>query len=509
MTTDPANRLPIWLALPTAIASGFVLAAAFPGTGWWPLAFVGVAMLLASLMGQRVPESLLIGFAGGLTFYLVHVAWTSLYLGPVPWIALSILQALFFAVGAALIALAYRLVPRVWGGTAGRLVLLPVVVAGLWTVREAVASSWPYGGFAWGRLVLSQSESPFAPLTAWIGFSGVSFVVAFVAAVLVQCAWSSRSPTRWRAAVAIGTVALVLAVPTWPSATSGTVSVGAVQGNGKAGYFDRREPGDVLRSQLDATRPLLGEKVDMLVWPEGANDIDPTRSSDVAKALDQVSRAFDAPLVTNTVTVRDDKYYNTSLVWHAGEGVTGSYDKRHPVPFGEYVPDRSFWEPFAPELIGLIQRDYTPGTRPNVLDVGGVRAGFAICFDIVDDQLATDMVYGEAQLILAQTNNADFGRTDENEQQLAIARLRAIELGRSLVNISTVGSSQILAPDGRTIAHIPPYVPGHMIADVPLATGLTPAAILSRGVEVFVSGLALAVLLTAAWESSARRRRDR
>ena len=509
MTPGRPSRLPLWLAVPLAVASGVVLDAAFPDRGWWPLAFVGLGMLLAALIGQRVPESLLVGFAGGVTFYLVHVEWTSLYLGPVPWLALSIFEALFFAAGAALIALAYRVVPRVWGGTAGRLLLLPVVVAGLWTAREGIASAWPYGGFAWGRLVLSQAESPFAPLTAWLGFAGVSFVVAFVTAVIVECVRATGSAARWRVAVAVATVAVVLAVPAWPLTTSGTVRIGAVQGNGKAGYFDARQPGDVLRSQLEATRPLLGERVDMLVWPEGANDLDPTRSPDVANALDQVSRAFGAPLVTNTVTVRDGRFYNTSLVWQAGEGVTGSYDKRHPVPFGEYVPDRSFWEPFAPDLIGLIQREYTPGTRPNVLEVDGIRAGFAICFDIVDDQLATDMIDGGAQVILAQTNNADFGHTDENEQQLAIARLRAIELGRGLVNISTVGSSQILAPDGRTIAHIEPYVPGHMIADVPLGTGITPAAVLSRGIEVLVSGFALAVAAIAAWTTRSRRKHAR
>lgn len=173
------------------------------------------------------------------------------------------------------------------------------------------------------------------------------------------------------------------------------------------------------------------------------------------------------------------------------------YDKKHPIPFGEYVPDRSFWRQFAPSLIDLIGRDYTPGTRDNVFDVNGVRAGISICFDIVDDQLLTDMMNGGAQVILAQTNNADFGETDENQQQLAIARLRAIESGRSLVNISTVGSSQIIDPSGRTIASIPPFKPGHMISDVPLGTTTTPATLLSRGIEFLLAGLGLFGLLIA------------
>ena len=58
------------------------------------------------------------------------------------------------------------------------------------------------------------------------------------------------------------------------------------------------------------------------------------------------------------------------------------------------------------------------------------------------------MVDEGAQLVLAQTNNADFGFTDESVQQLAIARIRAFETARTVVNISTVGTSAIIYPDG-------------------------------------------------------------
>ncbi|MFD2338799.1 hypothetical protein ACFSM7_00550, partial [Clavibacter michiganensis subsp. tessellarius] len=80
-----------------------------------------------------------------------------------------------------------------------------------------------------------------------------------------------------------------------------------------------------------------------------------------AAALDRVVARLGAPLVVGTVTERDGRFYNESIVW-TGDGRTDHYDKKHPVPFGEYVPDRAFWEPFAPDLIGLIQREYTPGT---------------------------------------------------------------------------------------------------------------------------------------------------
>jgi apolipoprotein N-acyltransferase len=167
------------------------------------------------------------------------------------------------------------------------------------------------------------------------------------------------------------------------------------------------------------------------------------------------------------------------------------------VPFGEYVPDRSFWRMFAPSLIDLIGRDYTPGTTNTVFNVNGVIAGIDICFDITDDTVMRDSINSGAQLLIAQTNNADFGHTDESIQQLAIARIRAMELGRSLVNDSTVGTTAIILPNGQTVSQLPTYVPGTLVAKVPLSTTITPATWLGEPIEQFVSLLGLGAVVVA------------
>ena len=167
----------------------------------------------------------------------------------------------------------------------------------------------------------------------------------------------------------------------------------------------------MLAAQLEATEPILDEPgIDVLLWPEGGSDIDPTRSPDVADIFDDLSEQLDAPVVLNTVTTRDDEFFNTSLLWRAGEGAVDSYDKRNPVPFGEYIPDRAFWEPLAPDLIGLIQRGYTPGTNAPVFDLGSAVTGLAICFDVIYDELIWEGARDGAELYMFQTNNADFTR---------------------------------------------------------------------------------------------------
>ena len=488
--------LPLWAALLIAAAAGPVLDAGFPDKYLWPLTPVGIALVLLALVGRRSWSSLLVGLVAGLSFYFVHIAWATEFLGEVlPMVALVTLESLFFSLGSLLITLAYRWVPTGWPSSTGRLVLLPVVVAGLWTAREAIAAVWPYGGFAWGRVALSQSEGPLASLFPWLGVSGVSFAMVAFVAVVIQCARAARGRRLVLATAVVAVATALVAVPAFPVAYDGSIRVAAVQGNGRAAYLDQREYGDLLAAQFAATAALEGQSADVVLWPEGATDIDPTREPYAAAAFDRIAAMFDAPVVSGAITSEGETTWNSSLLWIEGEGAVDKYDKRHPVPFGEYIPDRAFWRPFAPELIDLVQREYTPGVTDSVFDLGDVVVGVNICFDIVDDQLMTESVEDGAQVIFAQSNNADFGRTDESVQQLAIARVRALELGRSVVNISTVGTSAIMLPDGTTIDELEWYTAGAMIKDVPTSSTITPAVAGGRQLEWLVSGYSLAVLL--------------
>jgi apolipoprotein N-acyltransferase len=496
---DPRPIVPLWAAIILAAASGPIMDAGFPDRDVWPLTFAGIALVLVSAIGRRPRSALLVGFVAGLAFYLVHIEWASLFLGPLPMTALSVLESLFVAVGFLLISLAYRWCARLWPRARGRLGLLPLIIGGLWTAREAVTSTFPYGGFAWGRVALSQSQSPFADLFPWLGISGVSFVMVALVALAIEAVRAGSLGRLVRLSIVVGAVTTALLIPSFPVAITGTSSIAAVQGNGKAAYFDTREQGDLLAAQFEATEPLFSQDLDldMVVWPEGASDINPLQSKYAARVFDYVSSELDAPLVAGAITEREGKIFNTALLWEAGEGAVDYYDKKHPIPFGEYVPDREFWEPFAPDLIGLIGREYTPGTTDTVFDIDGTVAGLNICFDISDDAVMTAAVRDGAQVLLAPTNNADFGQTDESVQQLAIARIRALELGRSVVNISTVGTSAMIAPDGATIDQLETYTAATMVADVPLSSTITLAAVAGRGIEWFVSGLGLASLALA------------
>jgi apolipoprotein N-acyltransferase len=275
-------------------------------------------------------------------------------------------------------------------------------------------------------------------------------------------------------------------VPQFPTADAGTLRVGAVQGNGPAAYADQRAPQEVLRSQLAASARLESERVDVVLWPEGGVDGDPAADQAIARVLSAAAGSYGAPIVLNGASAVGDLVYNTSFLW-TEDGSVATHAKRHPVPFGEYIPDRWLYGAIVPELVNLLGREYTPGDDSPVLDLGQARAGLAICFDVAFDDVIREGVHDGAQVFMFQTNNADFRGTDENLQQRAIARMRAIETGRSVVNLSTTGTSQVFAPDGSMRQTLPFDEAGLMTADVELRDGSTAGIALGP----WVQGLAL------------------
>lgn len=526
MTGTARASLRWWLAWPAAIVGGLLLDVATPGLAWWWAAFPAVALILAALWRQRTWDALGIGAAAGAAFWLPHISWLTLYLGPVPWLALSALMIAWYAVFGACAAFATRRLPGIaWPA---------LTVAGLWVAREQLQGLVPYGGFAWGRLAHTQAEGPLLQAVSWLGFAGLTGLVAFVSAACVAAGFwwrdakraaesvpdrASRRALSWCAgALALAVVAAL--VPAAPVARSGELRVAAVQGNSKSAIFDDRESGAVLADHIEATETLLDEleasrdRVDVIVWPENSAEFALGDNVLGSQRVAKLSKRAGAPIVLGSI-LRDpgDIYTNSSLVWGPEGPLEERYDKRYPVPFAEYMPNRDFFHALVPDLIDLVQLDYSAGQRPAVFEVDTVsevvRAGLAICFDIIFDQQAVAMMGDGAEIIFAQTNNADFGRTDESAQQLAIARLRAVETGRVLVNISTVGTSAIVMPDGSDASALTPFTADAMVATVPLTQGSSPASVLGAWIAAAWCAAGAAGLVLAVLRGRSRRKASR
>ena len=487
------------MACGLGVLGGLVSSLAYPSNSIWVKIFVAVGLILYSISIVRPAQALLVGFLSGVAFYASQIPWMTVYLGPVPWLALSVLEGLIFAVGAWAISLAFGAMSK-WTPSFFGTVIKSLVVASLWTSREWVAMTFPYGGFPWSRVSLSQSNSPLAPWVYWGGNSLLTFVIVFATA-LVVLGWRELTLSQWRKSATVFGLIAVFAVPTLTPlddrAEVGSLDVASVQGNAKAGLLVYEPLGKILQNHLNASAPLLAadNKPDLVIWPENAADKNPQFHADADTAISSFVDRVGAPLMFGTITERDGEIFNSSILWLPRTGSADFYDKKRPVAFGEYVPDRAFWRSLAPDLIDLIPRGYSFGTRDGIFKVGATDVGTMICFEVAVDDISRDLVAQGATLLVAQTNNSDFGRTNQSDQQLAIAKLRAIETGRAFINISTVGTSAVILPSGKVVQQLETYTADIMRQQLPLRTSLTPAMQFGSTLEFANNFGALGILI--------------
>ena len=113
-----------------------------------------------------------------------------------------------------------------------------------------------------------------------------------------------------------------------------------------------------------------------------------------------------------------------------------------------------------------------------------------------------------------QSNDATFERegptTAESGQQLAMARIRAVEFDRAVVVASTTGYSAIVAPDGQLVSRSGIWTQAELEARVPLLSYTTLAERLGAWPEwAIVAATSLALGLAIGQAGAARRRRTR
>jgi len=500
-----------------ALASGLALWLAFPAHDLWFMAPIGVALLALATRRASPWQGALLGLVSGLACFLPLLSWSGIYVGALPWIALAVLESCYLA----LLGLACSLLQR-GPSLAGVGRVRPLVVALAWVAQEALRGTTPFGGFPWGRLAFSQADSPLAGLAALGGAPAVTFGVALVGGLLaagvaqlipvgrqtgIRQAGIRRSvlPAATCLVGAIAALSLPVLVPRPTDGPTGRFM--AVQGNvPRAGLDFNAERRVVLDNHARLTQQAAASvkagsqpQPDLVVWPENASDIDPTRNPDAAAVIQEAVNAIDAPVILGALLQEPrPKASNTSLMYLPGHGVAQRYVKQHPVPFAEYMPYRSFFRNFS-DKVDLLRTDFVAGKGAGVFrvparDGGAIAAGTIICFEVAYDGLMRDTVTRGANVLLVQTNNATFGFTDESVQQLAISRIRAIEHGRSIVHVSTVGVSAMITPDGAAHQRTALFTPALLAADLPLRTDRTVADRVGPWPEYLACG-ALAMML--------------
>jgi apolipoprotein N-acyltransferase len=243
---------------------------------------------------------------------------------------------------------------------------------------------------------------------------------------------------------------------------------------------------------------------DVVLWPEDAVGLDPREYPFVYAEILRTVNAIGRPILVGEVLENPQR--NVGQIWVPGRGPTYPiYVKRQLVPFGEYIPFRGLISSFS-SLPSLQPVNFTAGRQPVVFDVGKIRLGDVICYEVGFDNLVRSEVNAGANLLALQSNDADFeidGQLGETYQQTAMARIRAVESDRAVVYSSTTGESSIIAPDGALIEHSGVWQQAILDARVPLVSYRTLADRVGAWPEYV---LVLLTVLALGWGVTLRRR---
>lgn len=261
----------------------------------------------------------------------------------------------------------------------------------------------------------------------------------------------------------------------------------------------------VLNNHVRVTRELAAKvragevaRPELVVWPENASDLDPYANPEAYHAIHGAVKDVGVPVLVGALTDTPDgeRVENRGIVWDPETGPGDYYVKRHPVPFGEYLPFREILTRLITRF-ERIPRDFAKGDRSGVLRLGPVTVGDVICFEVAYDREVRDVAPGD--LMVVQTNNATYGRTSLPAQQLAMSRLRAVEHGRTILVAATSGISAIVGPDGRVLDRSREFVPDIQVRTVPARTSATLSDRLGAAPEWLLAALGLGALCAAAW----------
>jgi apolipoprotein N-acyltransferase len=485
-----------------AVLAGVGLALSLPPFGFWPLAFLGAGLLYLLLDGRTASRRLALGWLAGLGCFVPGLWWAGVF----NWYG----AALLMAVEAGSMAVAALLVPR-WRCR------LPAFV-GAFTVLEAARLHWPFGGLPLGGVFLGQADGPFLALarlggplvvTAAVWLTGAGIAEA-IRALTRKGGWGARRRHLMPAACALWlTVALVPLAGAAPDGgpAQRDLVVAAVQGGGERGTSALQvPPSTVFAAQRAATGALLAKRGDegsptLVVWPEDVVALGrPLAGSAQEAVLGRLARRLRATLVVGvTVTVSPTSFRNEVVAFAPSGRLVGTFEKVHRVPFGEYVPFRSFVSHLA--NLQAVPRDAVAGHGSGLLRTPAARLGILVSFEVFFASRSASSVAAGAQVLVVPTNTSSYATSQVPGQELAAGRLQAVETGRDLVQASPTGYSDLVDHRGVVSART---VLGHrqvLTGVVGLRGGTT---LYDRFGDPPVLALA-ALALAASWAAGRRR----
>jgi apolipoprotein N-acyltransferase len=530
VTSAPAKTggrtLPRWHYL-VALVAGAANTLSFaptPHGGWLQLAiFVFLFAWLTRTTGWK--SAALTGGAFGFGNFVTGVWWLYVSMhfyggmaAPLAGAAL-VLFSLYLALYPALAA-------GVWSfcaGHAGNGRLGDQPFSPTWHGAFAFASAWAiaewlrgtvFTGFPWLATGYAQVDGPLSGFAPVAGVYGVGWMVALVAALIVQALAQAREPVaseggrnsaralRAGTPAAIAVLLLVsgmlLSLVQWTVPANAPLTVRLLQGNVKQDM--KFEEAGVIAAINEFQQMITAKPADLIITPETAipvlaQQIPQSFAVAIREFADSTGSSILFGAVGGTITPEGQvvDYTNSLFGVTPGSRDVYRYDKHHLVPFGEFVPWGFRWFVNLMNIPlgdfargGPVQKTFLVHNQPIAVD---------ICYeDIFGEEIARTIRESDtpAGVLVNTTNLAWFGDTIALDQHLQIARMRSLETGRPMLRATNTGTTAAIDAQGSVTGRLPPFTTGSLDITVQGTSGNTPYLVSGNNTVLAVSLLLLA-----------------
>lgn len=501
-------------ALALAGALGLVHAVSLSVSGLWWLqlaVFTGLCVLLRTSTWTRATVSdraairrwAATGFVFGFAGFIAGVGWLFISMHrygemPAPLAASALI--LFCGYLAMFPALACGLSATTRNASA---IVRAAILAGSFTLAELLRGSI-FTGFPWLSPGYAHADGPFSSIAPWLGVYGVGLFATALAAVIAEAivrAGAGRRDVRDLAgtAVAILVIASSAGAVSWATPQATALRVDLAQGNVPQDLkFNPQRALAAMRAYIVALKP---GQADLVVFPETAwtlpwSQTPPVLAAQLRQALGKETvAAIGMPLPSQT----DPGRFTNSIGVVDGQGMLiARYDKRHLVPFGEFIPVGFGW--FV-AMMKIPLGEFSRGSENQpLLQIAGSAVAFNICYeDLFGGELAAQVRSG-ANVLINASNIAWFGDSHAQAQHLEISRMRALEFARPMLRATNTGVTAAIDHQGRVVSQLPGFQEGLLSLTMTPMAGLTPYA---RTGDKLVWLLVLA-MLSLGWLSHRR-----
>ena len=483
-----------------AIIAGLLVAFSLPPWGWWPLAYVGVA-LFATCRPNSNRARFMFGTMFALAWLAPGMAWMWFLTAPG-----YVIAALLFS---ALHGVAAMITGAVTDQRKHRAIVGPLAH----TLAEALRFSFPFGGVPLATLAISQAASPIGPIVRVGGPLLLTYVVLQIGFLLANLR-DTKMPQRTVHVLLIAFVVLAVLPVAGSIAPHGhdigrSLNIAAVQGGGPQGTLAiNTNSRDVVTRHLDATRTISGvstasdKQLDLVIWPENVIDVSSFSSSVERAEVAAEAARLNAPFLVGITEDLDNRYFTNAQVVVNTDGSLGDrYDKVRRVPFGEFVPMRGLLEAVGAP-VDRIPRDAMAGHDTAILRAADTTIAIVISWEVFFAGRANEGIERGATLLVNPTNGSSYTGTILQTQQIASSRLRALETGRWLVQVSPTGFSAFVSPSGQVFDRTGVSEQHVIIREVQLRSGRTIYSYIGDMPIILLMIASLLALLIVGWRTS-------